>query len=395
VNRLSEADADRLISATPRLREVFDPEIHGGRSFIVSGRPKAWAKAARDVESCGGSVVAFHDIVNWYEGSSFEDKPVLRGRLDEKGTPVLFAGRPAKGFFNPCPPGPKRCVFHEAPIDWQRIGRHTPELWGERRDKMLAVMQMLADKPSQRTLASIVRARLEGDSGFHDISGFKEYAHPVVHAEPDDTVIDLGAFDGDVSKMFARQVGKKGRIYALEPDTKNFVALSKEAQRWENLVPLCVGGWSDDDVLKFDQGDGPSSKISKDGTTSIAVTAVDHLVKIHRIPKVDIIKFDVEGAEAEAIKGAAETIRTHRPKLMVSIYHKYDDIFTLPELLRPMLPRYRFYLGHHSYYQMETDLYAIPLEKWVRGRVSRRVKRTTGRVVNASRELLMTSLGRN
>ena len=40
-----------------------------------------------------------------------------------------------------------------------------------------------------------------------------------------------------------------------------------------------------------------------------------------------------------------------------------------PELLRPMLPNYRFYMGHHSYYQMETDLYAIPLEKWGRRRL--------------------------
>ena len=39
---------------------------------------------------------------------------------------------------------------------------------------------------------------------------------------------------------------------------------------------------------------------------------------------------DVEGAEKEAILGSLETIEKHRPALMISLYHRSEDIFSLP-----------------------------------------------------------------
>ena len=56
---------------------------------------------------------------------------------------------------------------------------------------------------------------------------------------------------------------------------------------------------------------------------------------------------DVEGAEREALLGAAGTIRCCRPKLLVAAYHRSEDLFTLPQLVFSIRDDYTLYLRHH------------------------------------------------
>ena len=56
---------------------------------------------------------------------------------------------------------------------------------------------------------------------------------------------------------------------------------------------------------------------------------------------------DVEGAEREAILGAAETIRRCRPKLLLAAYHRSEDLFALPQLVFSIRSDYQLYLRHH------------------------------------------------
>lgn len=87
------------------------------------------------------------------------------------------------------------------------------------------------------------------------------------------------------------------------------------------------------------------------------VCAVDDLLCGSRA---DVIKLDVEGAEYEALLGCRKTIETYRPRLMVSAYHRNEDLFALPLLIRRMHPEYRVYLRHHRYIPAwETCFYLI------------------------------------
>ena len=77
-----------------------------------------------------------------------------------------------------------------------------------------------------------------------------------------------------------------------------------------------------------------------------------------------IIKMDVEGCEREALWGASQTIAHFSPKLMVSLYHRNEDIFALPLLIRRLNPNYDLYVRHQLYIPAwETNLYAVPSEK--------------------------------
>ena len=75
---------------------------------------------------------------------------------------------------------------------------------------------------------------------------------------------------------------------------------------------------------------------------------------------VDYVKYDVEGSEKEALMGSKNTIQTHAPKLLVSLYHRSEDLFVLPELVKELNPDYSLYLRRFPYIPAwDLNLYAI------------------------------------
>lgn len=74
---------------------------------------------------------------------------------------------------------------------------------------------------------------------------------------------------------------------------------------------------------------------------------------------VSFIKMDIEGAEMEALKGAAELIRRRRPDLAICTYHSISDLFEIPLYIHSLVPEYRLYLRHHTPVFCETVCYAV------------------------------------
>jgi TfoX/Sxy family transcriptional regulator of competence genes len=56
------------------------------------------------------------------------------------------------------------------------------------------------------------------------------------------------------------------------------------------------------------------------------------------------IKIDTEGGEAAVIEGAKNVIMQHRPKMLVSLYHRPEDMFRLPLLIHSYVQGYKFAL---------------------------------------------------
>ena len=74
----------------------------------------------------------------------------------------------------------------------------------------------------------------------------------------------------------------------------------------------------------------------------------------------DYIKYDVEGSEKEALEGSAETIRRSRPELLVSLYHRSSDLFSLVLFVHKLMPDARLYLRRFPYYPAwDLNLYAV------------------------------------
>ena len=74
----------------------------------------------------------------------------------------------------------------------------------------------------------------------------------------------------------------------------------------------------------------------------------------------DYVKYDVEGSEREALMGSKELIKAHAPKLLVSVYHRSEDLFALPTLVKKLNPDYKLYLRKLRYIPAwDLNLYAL------------------------------------
>jgi FkbM family methyltransferase len=188
----------------------------------------------------------------------------------------------------------------------------------------------------------------------------------IVTVSPGDYIIDGGACFGDTTLYFAHLTGLTGRVFAFEMVEENLSVYHKSLDlnpKFKNNIELIqkpLFSVSGADLLLHFSGAGsyvePVKTIEETAWSSIAI---DDLVKDNGIKKIDFIKFDIEGSELEALKGAKETIQRFKPKLAICIYHKDEDLWTIPLLIKSILPEYKLYLDHHTVMSYETILYAI------------------------------------
>lgn len=194
--------------------------------------------------------------------------------------------------------------------------------------------------------------------------GFKDGQYilkDICMPEKGDVVLDLGAFVGDSAVAFSRLVGEAGHIYSFEALSSQFTTLKNNLDRFgcDNVTPLFNAAWNKNEELYMSSNRG-SSTIGG-GDHPVPGIRVDDLVKERSIDKIDLIKMDIEGAEQEAIEGCAETIRTHKPKLALSAYHKPEDIYLLIQMVDELHDGYRYYMRHYDPKGVnDTVLYAVP-----------------------------------
>lgn len=168
--------------------------------------------------------------------------------------------------------------------------------------------------------------------------------------------VDAGCFDGLTVNSFIKWCGGEYKeIMAFEPDRQCYGKCSEILKGVDNLTMINKGLWSSEQTLSFHETGDSSSVITESGETQIQTVRLDDIADGK---KITFIKMDIEGAETEAIAGAAGTIERCRPKLAVSIYHKADDILEIPRMILEIRPDYKFYLRHYSLRAAETVLYA-------------------------------------
>ena len=150
--------------------------------------------------------------------------------------------------------------------------------------------------------------------------------------------------------------GKYSAIYAFEPDRKNFKKLAKFVDGMNRVYAYNAAAWCVDGELPFASKAGRQSAISADSVNTVPAISVDTI--LGKKPAT-LIKMDVEGFEREAIWGASYNISHFAPKLMISLYHRNEDIFELPLLIKTLNPSYKLYIRHQLYIPAwETNLYA-------------------------------------
>lgn len=223
---------------------------------------------------------------------------------------------------------------------------------------------MIQDDLSRDVFAARVRSLLTGNVGYLPFSRYPQYMHPLVKPEIGDIVIDGGVSEviGEQLEMI-KAVGENGRIYGFEPDKDGFAKASASLSKNENsanytLVPF--GLWDKRECVSFIPAKGGSrvADAQAHDFPTAEMISVDEFVKENHLSRVDFIKLDVEGSELRVLQGAVETIQKYQPRLAISVYHKFEDLFLLPKILKKINPNYTLYFGHHHPALFETIMYA-------------------------------------
>lgn len=223
-----------------------------------------------------------------------------------------------------------------------------------------AAYLLLSDDRSRTIFQRIIRFRLGLDleySRFIDAEEqyFSDITLPALNGASL-CYVDAGAFTGDTYRALCKHV-RPTDAYLFEPDSRNYAKLVSEVQRDganAKCLPLALSnGYG---IMSFVE-DGEGSAISDNGSRRIATASLDGILA--NTP-VDFLKLDIEGSEIDALCGAKKLISNSRPIIGVSIYHKPDDMWRIPLLIRSMVDDYSFLIRQHMVNSFESVLYAVP-----------------------------------
>jgi len=173
-----------------------------------------------------------------------------------------------------------------------------------------------------------------------------------------DIVLDCGTYTGNTSLYFSRRVGDAGHVYGFEAAPATFAKYRRNMSGKANVTPVQAAVCESSGQTRF-AGDAANAAIREDGV-AVAALSLDDFCGRQGLPRIDFIKMDIEGAEADALEGARHIISKHTPRMAVSAYHQEDDIIRLPGLILDINPAYRFKLRHFSPVECETVLFCIP-----------------------------------
>jgi FkbM family methyltransferase len=170
--------------------------------------------------------------------------------------------------------------------------------------------------------------------------------------QPGDIVLDCGANVGVFTKKALAQGAS--RVIAIEPAPENLLVLRKNlaAEIAAGKVTIYAKGvWNKEDTLTMyidatnSAADSFVRRTDDSGTIQLPLTTVDRLVEELSLNRVDFIKMDVEGAERQAVAGAAGTIRRFHPRMALCVYHLPDDADVIPKAVLAIDSQYQMDCG--------------------------------------------------
>lgn len=232
--------------------------------------------------------------------------------------------------------------------------------------ELLDVLSLWRDDASASVYLSVLNYKLSGDICYlKNAYQSKEEIYNFLPLNHIRCCMDVGAYRGDTLTEMMTFFPHLQKAIAIEPDKKSYVKLKSFANA--ACIPIKTvnaAAWNQIGETVFHQSGNRNSSLvgasHEHDNLMIPLMTVDSLTSGERI---DYIKYDVEGAEAEALLGSSATIQRDRPILAVSIYHRTEDIFALPLLMKALCPDYSFILRRTECLPAwEMTAFAIPNE---------------------------------
>lgn len=143
-------------------------------------------------------------------------------------------------------------------------------------------------------------------------------------------VFDVGAHVGFYSLLAAEVVGPSGKVFAFEPNQRNFDYLEWHIKHngYRNTFPFQVAVSNHNGRAYFDEAaDSAQGHLTHNPEGAIGVQSIslDTFIEQKKLPAPTVLKIDVEGAELRVLQGAANTLKNHKPIIFLSTHREDND----------------------------------------------------------------------
>ena len=147
---------------------------------------------------------------------------------------------------------------------------------------------------------------------------------------PGNVFLDVGANCGMYSIIANNRLGPGGRIFAFEPNPTVRELLTANLRKRDQgpaitILSTAIGNsvgevtfsCSDDSAYS---GLGHTGRSEVAATIRVASSTLDHFVREQALPRVDVMKVDVEGFEAEVLSGGSALLSApNAPAIMIEV----------------------------------------------------------------------------
>jgi FkbM family methyltransferase len=380
----AEAKLEQLLAESPEAasrRSSSMLDLREGDALVLYGAGTLGRRALARLRAAGIEPAAFADDTPGKEGQSVDRVPVMtpRAAAEKFGARSLFVvtilnpklnfvearrrlqtstGARVASFLSLAWKFPQSLLPHYQYVVPQEVLARASEI---RR-----AFHVWADEESRTQFVAHVEFRLRADyEALPEASGDNYFPRDVPLALSDETTfVDCGAYDGDTIRRFIAERGGRFReIYAFEPDAANYRRLC------EYLATL--GADVSRRVHVFNAGAGRRHErlsFNATGDTGASFGGAAGGVEVDVLPIQEVVaegasiyvKYDVEGAELDALEGTRELIARARPALALSVYHLPGDLWELPLYLASLGAGYRLYFRTQGADGMDAICYAVP-----------------------------------
>ncbi|GAI96630.1 unnamed protein product, partial [marine sediment metagenome] len=171
--------------------------------------------------------------------------------------------------------------------------------------------ELLSDEESRRQFVAQIRWRILLDFSGLPVPSPQDQYFPadIISFLSSEVFVDCGAFIGDTIRSFLKRTGAIfKKIVAFEPDPNTFEKLLEFLSTLDKkkviALNCAVGRWRD--KVHFDALGALGSSINDGGSIEVDCISLDEKL-VDDIPT--FLKFDIEGAELDALVGAQHLIR--------------------------------------------------------------------------------------
>jgi len=154
-------------------------------------------------------------------------------------------------------------------------------------------------------------------------------------------ILDAGGFIGDSALVLQDYTDKK--VYSFDPNPKNIDMMLKTVRLNNSgkIVPVALGLGDMEETLRMSADHVSGFESFSDCGASVNITTLDKWAA-ESGADIGLIKVDIEGYEQKFLKGALETIKRHRPAMLLCVYHNPSDLFEIKPFIEGLGLGYRF-----------------------------------------------------